>query len=185
MIIKRKSILIVAASSTLIALVLVLTLFGFYAYLEWEEAHSRRNYTKSLYDLNGRVFRRFIVVALQARIADAMPFSGKPVVAGTIKNNSNKTIYSLKMKIALHDSAQRVVYIDTFYPIGLERESIIDTGHTTRNFLLQGDSLSFTHYLKKCPLEVVEHLASQLKFAKEDDFRPLELKYTIEELDIR
>ena len=185
MALKRKSILIIAVSSFVITSVLVLTIFGFYAYLEWKEKNIRRSYRLALHELNGELFKKYVIITLQPKIAGEGVFQGKPVVAGTIKNTSNKSIYSLRMKVSFCDRAQRVVYVDTFYPIGAEPDSLIDRVDTTTNFLREGDSLSFTHHLKNCPPEVMSHLGSKLKFAKRENVSPLDLRHVVEELDIR
>ena len=168
---KPRTIPVIALSSLIIASVLALTIFGFYAYLEWKEKNMRRNYKLLLYDLNGQLFDKYITVNLQAKIERDGIFKGEPVVWGAIENKSNKKIYSLKLKIAFSNLTQQVVYVDTFYPIGLELGS--------------GDSISFTHQLKNCPAEVLDYLKSKLKFAKFTHAKPLELVYKIEGLDIK
>ncbi len=185
---KPRTIPVIALSSLIIASVLALTIFGFYAYLEWKEKNIRRNYKLLLYDLNGQLFDKYITVNLQAKIERDGIFKGKPVVWGAIENKSNKKIYSLKLKIAFSDRSKQVVYVDTFYPIGLELESLINIGDITKktkNFLSEGDSISFTHQLKNCPAEVLDYLKSKSKFAKITHAKPLELVYKIEGMDIK
>jgi len=185
---KPRTIPVIALSSLIIVSVLALTIFGFYAYLEWKEKNIRRNYRLLLEDINGQLFYKYIIVNLRAKIEKGGTFKGKPVVSGAIINKSNKKIYSLKLKIALSRPNEQVVYIDTFYPIGLEFESPINIGDIakkTKNFLSEGDSISFTHQLKNCPTEVLDYLKAKLKFAKSTEAKPLNLTYKIEGLDIK
>ena len=185
---KPRTIPVIALSSLIIASVLAITIFGFYAYLEWKEKNIRRNYRLHLEDINGRLFDKYIIVSLQAKMEKRGAFKGKPVISGTIANKSNKKIYSLKLKIAFSRPSEQVVYVDTFYPIGPGLESPIhigDIAKKTKNFLSEGDSISFTHQLKNCPTEVLDYLKSKLKFAKSLMGKPLDLTYKIEGLDIK
>ena len=185
MLIKHKSALVIAISSLVIASVLVLTIFGFYAYLEWKKKDTERNYRIALYDFNGRLFAKHIIINLRTKIARTGVFKGKPIVEGSIKNASNKKIYSLKLRIAFCDSLKQALYVDIFYPVGLEFDSFVNIGNVTKNFLGEGDSISFKHQLKNCPPEVTAYLKSKLKFAKAEYGQPLELTYKIGGLDIR
>lgn len=188
MIIKHRSSLVITISSVIIASVLALTIFGFYAYLEWKEKKSNRNYRLAIYDFDAELFDKYVIVYLQARVERDGIFKGEPVIEGTIKNASNKKIYSLKMKIAFCDPEGRVLYVDTIYPVGMELEPLVNIGDIakkTKSFLLEGDSISFTYQLKSCPPRVRDYLNSKLKLVKVEDNEPLELVYKIEGLDIR
>ncbi len=186
--IKNRTALVIAFSSVIISSVLALTIFGFYAYLGWKEKEIRRNYRIALYDLNAKTFEKYVIVKLDARFDDEGIFKGKPIVRVTIKNTSRKTIYSLRLKIAFYDKKHRTVYVDTFYPVGPELESLVniaDMTKMTKNFLLEGDSISFKHRLKACPPKVLEYLKSKRKFAGLGVSEPLKLEYKIVGLDIR
>ena len=186
--IRPRPTLVIALSSLIIAAVLALTVFGFYAYLGWKKKHMERVYRLALYGRNATLFDRYIKVNLTAQIEKSGAFRGGPVLSGTIKNLSNKKIYSLKLKVLFYDPDRRVVYHDTFYPIGLDFESLVnisDIAKETKNFLLEADSISFKHKLKNCPAEVMAYLGSKLKFAKAAPLRPLLVEYKIEGLDIR
>jgi hypothetical protein len=185
---KPRTILVITFSSLIIAAVLSLTIFGFYAYLEWKEKDIRRNYRNALYEQNGQLFKKYIHVDVRARIDTDGIFKGRPIVEGTIKNKSDKRIYSLKLKIALHDAEKQVVYVDRFYPIGPDLESLVTIAELTtitKNFLLEGDSISFKHRLRNCPPSVIHFLQSKLDFAKAGSAQPLELSYKIEGVGLR
>jgi len=183
--IKRTSALVIVISSSVIISVLILTILGFYAYLEWKEKTIRKNYQLALYDLNGRVFAEYITIDLFPAIEAEGPFKGKPVIEGTVRNTSNKSIYSLKLKIAFCDPERRVAYIDRFYPVGTALDSPAAAGDVTENFLRENDSISFKRQLINCPPEVVRYLKSKSNFARVDRAGPLRLEYKIEGLDIR
>ena len=183
--IKPRTIPIVTLSSIIIASVLALTIFSFYVYLGWKEKNIERKYRISLQDLNAQLFRKYIMLDVQARIGSEEGFKNWPLVCGTIKNKSNKKIYSLKLKVSFSDPEGRVLYVDSFYPVGPKVRALIDMGNITKSFLLEGDSVSFNHQLTNCPTVVSEYLRSKLKFAKEGDTVPLTLKYSLETLDIK
>lgn len=185
---KTRTTLVVALSSVIISSVLALTIFGFYAYLEWKQKTVRESHKLALYDLNGKLYDKYISLGLHAKIDKEDTFKNKPIVWGTIKNNSGKKIYSLRLKISFRDASERVLYVDTFYPIGLELEhliKIVDITKKTRNFMGQGDSISFKHQLNNCPIQVLDYLKEKSKFAKFYPDGALELTHKIEGLDIR
>lgn len=183
--IKRVSTLVIAISSLVIMSVLGLTIFGFYAYLGWKVKDIRQNYKLALYDLNGRVFGRYITLKLYPVISDRGAFKGKPVVEGTVENSSNKRIYSLKLKIAFYDPERRVVYVDRFYPVGLALEPPVNAPGATENFLRENDSISFVQPLKNCPPEVLLFLKSRSGFARDRGTEQFDFEYKIEGIDIR
>lgn len=188
MLIKNRSSLVITISSVIITLALALTIFGFYAYLEWKEKKLRRNYRLAVYDSDAELFEKYIMVYLRAKVEAGNAPGGQPLIEGTIKNTSNKKVYSIKMKIAFCDPEGRVVYVDTIYPIGLGFESFVNIGditQKTRSFIPEGGAMSFTYLLKNCPPEVREYLGSKLKFAKSEESRALELVHKIEGLNIR
>jgi hypothetical protein len=183
--IKRTSALVIIVSSLVIISVLALTIFGFYAYLEWKEKDMQKNYRIALYDLNAIVFADYVSLKLRATIDYGSVFTAKPIIEGTVKNMSNKKIFSLRVRIAFYDRDRRVVYADTFYPVGLDLESLINLGGVTENFLREGDSISFTRHLKNCPRKVVSYLGSQSRLTGHVRTETLKLDYKIEGIDIR
>jgi len=183
--IKRTSALVIVVSSSVIVAVLALTIFGFYAYLEWKETDIVKGYRLALYDLNARVFDKHVLVDLQAKLGAESVSTGKPIVEGTVRNASNKKVYSLRLRIAFCDSQRQVIYVDKFYPIGTEPESLVSVGGITENFLKEHDSISFKHPLKNCPQEIENYLRTRSKFVKQPNVEALSLVYKIEGLDIK
>ena len=182
---KPRTILIIFVSSLIIASVLALTMFGFFAYLEWTKKHMRNEYKLALYELNGKLFNQYVIVDLYPKIGERGIFRNKSIIAGTIKNISEKGIYSLKLKIGFYNKDGKTIYVDTFYPTGLEFEPLRRMGDVTKNFLRKGDSISFKHELKKCPTQLLYYLKSKAKFAKSEKAGAITLKYTIEGLEIK
>ena len=186
--IKSRTRPVIILSSLIIISVMILTMFGFYAYLEWKEKNIRSVYYEDLYKLNAQIFKKHIYVDLKARLETKGYFKGTPVIYGTITNNLDKKIYSLKMKVRLFDQEQKVLYVDTFFPIGYDMEAFVDIRElifNTENFLGEGDSISFDHQIRNCPPKVMDFFVSQLKFAKTKDVKPINLKFDIEGLELR
>jgi len=181
---KPRSTIIIVLSSLVIASVLAFTLFGYYAYLEWQERTKRHAYLASLRELNAKLYSGNIPVTLTANLGFQGMVKARPTLEGTIKNKTNKKVYAIVLKVLFIDKDGKVVYMDTFEPIGGRLEVLVDMGYSTKNFLKEGDSLSFTHRLKNCPIEVIEYLNSKLKFAKSNVPGALRLEYRIEEVDI-
>jgi hypothetical protein len=186
--IKSRTRPVIILSSLIIISVMVLTMLGFYAYLEWKEKNMRNTYYEDLYKLNAQIFKKHISVILKAKFETEGYLKETPVVYGSIKNNLDKKIYSLKMKVRLFDQDQKVLYLDTFLPIGYDLETFIDIRElifNTENFLGEGDSISFEHQIKNCPPKVLDYFKSQLKFAKSENVKYINLKYDIEGLELR
>lgn len=169
MAIKQRTALVISISSAVIIAALALTVSGFYAYLGWKEKDVRRNYRMALYDLNARLFEKYVLVNMEAKIGESGVYKDRAILEGTVKNNSGKKIYSLKIKITFSDRNGEVVYVDTIYPAGLGAKN----------------SASFTYVLRNCPKTLTDYLKSKLKFAKTESVEPLSLVYKVEGLDIR
>lgn len=179
---------VIILSSLIIASVMILTMLGFYVYLQWKEKNLRNTYYEDLYELNAQIFKKNISVELKVKLETEGYFKGTPVIYGTITNHLGKKIYSLKMKVRLFDKEQKVLYVDTFFPIGYDIETFVDIRElvfNTENFLAEGDSISFNHQIRNCPPNVLDYFRAQLKFAKSESVKPLNLTYTIEGLEVR
>lgn len=188
MLIKRTSSLVIILSSATIICVLALTTFGFYAYLEWKEKNTRRHYRLATYEMNAELFGKYVIIYSQAKIGTEGIFNNRPIVEGTIKNTSNKKIYSLKMKVSFRDAEGHIVFVDTFYPIGTDIDVLSNIAEMTssmKSFLLEGDSISFTYRLKNCPQKVLDHLRSKLHLAKVKSAEGLEFIHKVEGLALR
>ena len=183
MLVKKKSILVIVLSSAIISFVLIITLIGFYIYLNWKEENNKSAYLNSLYELNAELYSKHVpIYSLLIKLDDDDLFKDKVIVEGQIKNKSNKKILSIKLKISLFDKYGRVLYVDSFYPLksgsylGLITEE-------TGNYLLPDDSISFKHLLRNCPKDIYIYLKMRTRFAKEKIKKePLNIDYKIEEI---
>jgi len=182
MFIKKKSILVIILSTTLISLVFVITLFGFYLYLNWKAENNKLSYRTTLSELNARLYEKYVSVAsVLLKIDSEGIFKGNPVVEGHITNRSSKKITSLKLRVSILDNENRVLYRESFYPLRREPYlSVISKG--TGNYLAPDDSISFKHLLKNCPKDVLTYLKMKTRFAKEKKSQSLNLDYKLEEL---
>jgi hypothetical protein len=175
MIIKKKSILVIILSILLISLVLIATLIGYYLYLNWKEENTKSAYLTSLYELNAKLYAKYIsITSILIKIDEEEFFEGKPIIEGHIKNTSNKKIRSLKLKISLLDKDGRVLYMDLFYPLRIDSYS----------YLAPNDAISFKHLLKNCPKDITSYLKMKTRFAKEKKKDPINIDYKIEELTL-
>ncbi len=182
MIIKKKSILAIIFSSILISLVFITTLIGFYLYLNWKEENTKSLYLSSLYELNAKLYAKYILItSILIKIDEGEFFKGKPTIEGRIKNRSNKKIRSLKLKILLLDKDGRVLYMDLFYPLRINSYFGV-ISKETGNYLAPNDAISFKHLLKNCPKDITSYLKMKTRFAKEKKEEAISIDYKIEEL---
>lgn len=173
MIVKKKSILVIILSIMLISLVLITTLIGYYLYLNWKEENTKSLYLTSLYELNAKLYAKYIsITSILIKIDEEEFFKDKPIMEGHIKNTSNKKIRSLKLKISLLDKDGRVLYMDLFYPLRIDSHS----------YLAPNDAISFKHLLKNCPKDITSYLKMKTRFAKEKKKDLINITYKIEEL---
>ena len=165
-IIKRKSILVIFFSSVLIALVLIVTLIGFYIYLNLEEEQGDNAYQRSLYDITAQLYSKYIYISKTVlKIGTKGFFDGKPVVEGAITNNSEKKVTFMKLRVSVIDKDDRVLYMENLYPLhAYTHLSVIsqDTG----NYLAPKDTISLKHILRHCPRYIIGYLKAQNEFAK-------------------
>ncbi len=182
---KVRTFLVVGVSFLVIAAALGLTVFGFYAYLEWKKQNLENDYARSFRSLNAQLFQDMIKIKVWGKVERKGGARGRPMIEGTITNGSNKTIYSLKLKVSFKDPENRVVYITSFYPVDPEEFSMRSLTDPTKNFLSEGNTISFAHQLNNCPPQVYNYLRSKLKFAKARGVPPLTIEYKIDSVDLR
>jgi len=99
------------------------------------------------------------------------PFSEKPFIEGSLKNNSEKTLKSILIEVSFVRPDGEVVYKDQFYPLGgkpLGSGGIDVREVVSGNLFFSGKSVLFQHVLKKCPHDLAEEFIAQTKFAKGD-----------------
>ncbi|MFH1791486.1 MAG: hypothetical protein ABH885_05855 [Candidatus Omnitrophota bacterium] len=181
---KKKSLLVIFFSCTLITLVLVVTLAVFYAHLSVVYEKNNADYRQSLIEQNADLFRKYISVSsLVVKIGQHGRFKGKPLVMGSITNRSDKQVLSLKLKISVADTGGKVVYAGSFYPISAYESSPVMSDETG-NYLAPNDSVSFKHILKNCPDVLADALRTQNVFAKGKKAGAFKVECDIESLII-
>ncbi|MGB3241979.1 MAG: hypothetical protein WBB66_03915 [Candidatus Omnitrophota bacterium] len=181
--IKSKHFLVVAFSSIIIGVVLVSTVIGYTLYIEWKNNSLALRYNNSISKITAEMFRKEIDVSnVKINVSREEPFSGTPLLEGSLKNNSEKTIISILMEVSFQKPNGLVVYKDWLHPIGKERfgsPAYLSGVEHTRNVLLPGESVSFRHLLRNCPPVVVSQFSSKAKFAKTRAEDKITLNYSI------
>jgi len=167
---KRKSIVVIVFSSLIVAAVLFSTLLGYMLYVQWKEDSFVLKYHNSIYKLTAELFRENVSIAnTKVRLEGAEPFPQMPVLEGSIKNSSDKTVISVLVEISFREPDGSVVYKDWFYPLGERSFSnpIMFSGvKRAENVILPGEGISFRHLLRNCPRELVPMLSSGSNFAR-------------------
>ena len=93
MLIKKKSVIVALVSSFVIALVLILTLVGYFVYLEFKGNEFKRYYSELLEKAKAGVYSKYIdITKLDARIENSGPLKGKPIIEGVVTNKGKKEI---------------------------------------------------------------------------------------------
>jgi len=184
MIIKKNSIIVAILSSSIIAVVFVLTIIGFYIYINWKEDNNKRQYYDALRELNAKLYEKYVLVhSIIIKIDEQELFKDKPIVEGKITNKSSKRITSLKLEISILDNNNQVLYHDSFYP--LRKKSYFDViSDETGNYLSSNDTISFKHLLANCPNEIEANLRMKTQFAKEKKTESINFNYEIEEMTV-
>ncbi len=169
MLIKQKSLIVAIVSSFVIALVLVLTLVGYLAYIELKGEEFKRSYQELLQKANAKVYSRHIEISkLKAKIETSGVLKGKPIIEGVLKNKGPRDITNMMVNIKFLDKDSAVLYEEIFNPrepslgtSGLSLASIPYLSGTTKIFLKQNESLPFKKILVNCPKEIVDELRSE------------------------
>ena len=166
MLIKKKSLIVVLVSSFVIALVMVLTLVGYVAYMELKGEESRRNYQDSLRKINVRTYSGYIDVKdLNSKIEESGALRGKMVIEGIIKNNGSREIDSILIKVKFLDKDGAVIYEAIFHPqepslgtSGMVQLSIPYLSSPPKITVKPGSVFPFKTIVSSCPEEILSEL---------------------------
>ncbi|RKY42568.1 MAG: hypothetical protein DRP85_02210 [Candidatus Makaraimicrobium thalassicum] len=188
MFIKKKNIVVIIFSSVIIAVVFVSTLIGYTIYVQWKEDSFALKYRNSIYRLTAELFRKEIAMSnVNVKVGVEEPFPGMPLLEGSLRNNFNKTIDSIRIEVSFLEQDGTVVYNDWFHPLG-EQHSVsspLFSGmEQTRNLLLPGEGISFRHLLRNCPRELIAQLSTKSKFARSHSKDKIRLVYSITGLSV-
>lgn len=166
MLIKKKSIIVALVSSLVIALVLILTLVGYFAYLEFKGEEFKRYYYELLLKAKARVYSKYIDIAeLEARIENTGPLKGKPIIEGVVTNKGVKQVAYLVIKVGFLDKDNAVIYETLLRP----QEPTLGGGPIThvampylytppKAILKPNDKIAFKKIITNCPTEIFVEL---------------------------
>ena len=180
--------MVIAFSSLIIGVVLVSTVIVYTLYVEWKNNSFIQRYSDSISRITAEMLRKDVGIAnVRVGLHKEGPFSGMPFMEGSLKNNSKKTLTSIRLELSLQKPDGSVVYKGWLHPIGEERfarsASFSDT-EDTRNVLSPGESISFRHLLRNCPPEVISQFSSKKEFAKTDAEDNIKLDYLITRMTV-
>lgn len=162
MLIKKKNLIVALVSSIVIALVLILTLVGYYIYLEFKGEEFRRYYQELLGKAKARVYSKYIEIEkLDARIENTGALKGKPIVEGVVINKGARDIFNLAVIVSFLDKDNAVIYEAELRPqepsLGgpaLPNINIPYLYSSPKTTLKQGERFAFKKILSGCPTEI-------------------------------
>jgi hypothetical protein len=188
MFIKRKHIAVIIFSSVIIAIVFMSTLVGYSLYIQWKKDTFALRYRNSIYKLTAELFRKDITISnVYIKMESDELSSGMPLMEGSLRNNSNKTITSIMIEVSFLAPDGTIVYDSWFDPLGGQHfggPPLLSGAKQTSNILLPGEDISFRHLLRNCPPEVVAQLATKAEFAKSHPKDNVKLEYSIAGLSV-
>lgn len=166
MLVKKKSLIVALVSSFVIALVLVLTLAGYFVYLEFKGEEFKRYYQELLQRAKADVYSKYIEISkLDARIENSGPLKGKPVIEGAVKNKGLKRILDLAIKVNFLDKDNAVIYEAVLRPqepalggASIARVSIPYLYTMPKTVLNPNEEVAFKKIITNCPTEVFVEL---------------------------
>ena len=168
MIIKRKSMIVGLVSSVVIALVLIMTLIGYFIYLEFKSREFDRVYQELLEKTKAKVYSRHLdIFGLDARIENTGALKGKPIIEGAITNKGSREIVNLVIKLSFLDRDSASIYELTAHPQEPALGSAVFTRLSTSRLygyahpidsLKPGQTLKFKKIITSCPTEVFVEL---------------------------
>lgn len=168
MIIKRKSLIVGLISSVVIALALIMTLIGYFIYLEFRSREFGRVYQELLEEAKAKVYSRHLdIFGLDARIENTGALKGKPIIEGAITNKGSKEVINLVLKLSFLDRDSASIYEIAAHPqepaLGssvFTHASIPRTHSYARpvDSLKPGQTLKFKQIITSCPTEIFVEL---------------------------
>lgn len=166
MLIKKKSAIVALVSSLVIALVLILTIVGYFVYLEFKGEEFKRYYSELLLKAKARVYSKYIDIAkLDVRIENTGPLKGKPIIEGVVTNKGDKQVAYLVIKVDFLDKDNAVIYEVLLRP----QEPALGGGAIThvaipylytppKAILKPNEEITFKNIITNCPTEIFVEL---------------------------
>jgi hypothetical protein len=168
MLIKRKSLIVGLVSSVVIAAALVITLIGYFIYLELKSREFNRVYQELLEKAKANVYSRHLdIFGLDARIENTGALKGKPIIEGAITNNGAREIINLEIKINFMDKDSASIYEIIAHPQEPALGSTVFTNVSIPHLysyahpidsLKPGQTLKFKKIITSCPTEIFVEL---------------------------
>lgn len=192
MLLKKKNISVIIFSVGIIVAVLLSSLILFTSYFVWKEKGAALSYEKSIYATTALLFEKDLALSHVILVpGDADIFSGKPLVEGSIKNNTTKTVSSILMEISFISKDGVVVYRHRFHPFGIGPGNknfgsplLYPLMSPTGNMLLPGDSVSFRHVMSNCNNGLISRIKNNTNFTKKGTKKNLNFLYSIVGLSV-
>jgi hypothetical protein len=164
MLIKRKSLIVGLVSSFIIALALIVTLVGYFIYLEFKSSEFGRIYQELLEKSKAKVYSKHLdIFGLDARIENTGALKGKPIVEGAITNKGTRKVVNLILKLSFLDKDSASIYELSAHP----QEPALGSAVYTRVLssypygyshpiasLEPGETLKFKKIITNCPTEI-------------------------------
>jgi hypothetical protein len=166
MIIKRKSLVVALVSGMVVAVVLILTLAGYFMYTEFKGKEFKMAYQELLHKAKAKVYSRYLDISgLDTRIENTGPLKGKPIVEGVITNRGARTVTDLALKVNFIDKDNAVIYELVLHPqepalgsSGIAQVSIPYIYTPPKVALRPREALAFKKIMTNCPTEVFVEL---------------------------
>jgi hypothetical protein len=109
-------------STLVVIIILISTLAGFSLYLRWKEDSFSSLYRSEIYKLTADIFKEEIEITGMDVDYEQNNTEHKsvkmPILKGTVRNNSAKTVTSMTIEVTFLDDNGSVVYRDWVYPLG-------------------------------------------------------------------
>jgi len=169
MFVKPKNVTVIVLSSIIVASVFVSTLAGYSFYTQWKKDSFTAMYKSSVYRLTGEMFKNEVVISnINVYVDPEKAKYSAPIIEGTIKNNTTKTISSIAIELSFSNNRGVVIYNDWFYVLDNIDLGILSSSGIIKNVILPGGAVSFKEILKNCPQSVIDRIREKAMFAKSD-----------------
>lgn len=169
MFVKPKNVIVIVLSSVIVASVFVSTIAGYSFYTQWKKDSFTAMYKSSIYRLTGEIFKNEVAVSnINVYVDPEKAKHSVPIIEGTIKNSTTKTISSIVIELSFSNNKGVVIYNDWFYVLDNVDLGILSSAGTTKNVILPGGVVSFKEILKNCPQSVIDKIRGRGMFAKSD-----------------
>src|SRR3989338_3057044 len=164
--IKKKSVIVALVSSLVIALVLILTLVGYLAYIEFKGEEFKRYYSELLDKAKARVYSKYIdITKLDVRIENTGTLKGRPIIEGVVTNKGDKQVAYLVIKVNFLDKDNAVIYEVLLRPqepaLGgapITHVAIPYLYTPPKAILKPNEQLAFKKIITNCPTEIFVEL---------------------------